>query len=170
MSYGKALPRGEHRRSTRDGVLIADGPAAWYRGLSGAELVAEMRQLTAPKRPASTGTRAAAGLGVAIYNGSNHYERGDISLMGLLVSIEWNETPGKEPTWHPGKVTDEKYRISRFDQKVEYLVAANDDEIDSEWVDFDNETLRFDVVRTGEQHANGAVGAPIGGELVPAHK
>jgi hypothetical protein len=170
ITYGKALPRAEHRVRTRDGAQLAGAPTVWYRGLSGAELVAEMRELKAPKRPASCGTQAAAGakLGVAIYNGSNHYERGDMCLKGALVSIEWEEKG--DFTWCPGNVTEERYSGSTLQQKVEYLGEVDDNVLHTEWVDFDDKDLRFDVVRTGQQHANSTVAAPIGGELVPSAK
>jgi hypothetical protein len=146
-------------------------PTVWYRGLSGVELVEEMRVLGAPRSPSdNVGTRAAphTPLGVAIFDGDSHYERGDVSLLGRAVSIEWvdeddEETHGSSPEWFAADVTDSRYEGSALQHKVVYHESK-----DIEWVDFDNKELRFDVVRTGSQHRTGQAAVPVGGDLIPA--
>ena len=46
--------------------------------------------------------------GFVIYNGRDHYIRGDVTLVGATVSVCWDEEDGE--AWYHAKVTDWEYK------------------------------------------------------------
>jgi hypothetical protein len=125
FAFGKHLPV-PRLRQRPDGSQVQGVPGAWYTGLDKA---AAHNELLCASQDGSA-------VGFVIFNGTNHYERGDACFNKRTVNVV-----GQDGQWHMGLVIESRHTESQLLHRVQY----DGDDRDDQWIDFTSNSVKFEV-------------------------